>query len=52
MSKKQVEVTTKGFHVKPDPTHESQKAKSKGLNQNDRIEAKLDLILEKLRITL
>lgn len=51
MSKKQVEVTLKGFNV-TNPDHEAKKTKAKAINQNDRIEAKLDLILEHLNITL
>lgn len=53
MSKKVVEVTEKGFNIKFNPAQQAKKDQAKnGSTQNARIEAKLDLILEKLGITL
>lgn len=52
MSKKVVEVTAKGFNIKPDTAQEAKKTKTKGTNQLDRIEAKLDLLLEEKGIAL
>ncbi len=53
MSKKEIEVTGKGFKVSPNASEQAKKNTAKsGTTQNARIEAKLDLILEKLGITL
>jgi hypothetical protein len=52
MSKKVVEVTQQGFNVKPDPAEQAKKDKAKSANQSDRIEAKLDLLLDERGIKL
>jgi hypothetical protein len=53
MSKKVVEKTATGFNVKPDPIDVAKRDKAKnGATANERIEAKLDLIMEHLGIKL
>lgn len=48
---KVAEQTAKGVKVTISPEYKEKKDKSKGNNQNDRIEAKLDLIMQHLGIT-
>jgi hypothetical protein len=47
---KQVTVHEQGFRIDPHPEHVKRLEKMKSKNQLDRIEAKLDLLLEKMGV--